>query len=467
VTPTPVREAPSRRSGSSRLASLDGLRGVAALVVVVHHAALTLPSLALQNQLPDRSSPAWWLAYTPLHLGWAGGEAVLVFFVLSGLVLALPHLREPRRGTWLPYYLKRAVRLYVPVAVAVVVTGLVVTLVPRVVQPGWSWWMAAHAVQPDAHLLAHDAGLLAGTGWLNSALWSLRYEVFFSLFLPVFVVLARRLGASLWLSVPFALWGIGWAVSAGHELISFMFVFAVGVLLAQRLPTLRAWADRIDRSRRRRLAWLALGLAAPTLLLTEWWLKLLTGDWTLWLPLGRPGGVLGAAVLVFCVLHCRPVRAIAESRPAQWLGTVSFSLYLVHEPLVVSVATMTPPTPRGLLVTLSVGVPLSLGAAMIFFHLVERPSMRLAATVGRSARQLVVRPEPVAVDDVAVRDLPTAAIPATRPVSGPATTRAWRPVLVPPLGEGGPRAGARALPAVLPTAGPVPSHVPVARPAAV
>ena len=88
--------------------------------MVVHHAALTLPSLALQNQLPDRSSPAWWLAYTPLHLGWAGGEAVLVFFVLSGLVLALPHLREPRRGTWLPYYLKRAVRLYVPVAVAVV-----------------------------------------------------------------------------------------------------------------------------------------------------------------------------------------------------------------------------------------------------------------------------------------------------------------------------------------------------------
>jgi peptidoglycan/LPS O-acetylase OafA/YrhL len=386
----PVRPAssggPVAAGGSRRLTSLDGLRGLAALVVVVHHCALTLPSLARQQQAPDRGSSAWWVAYTPAHLLWAGGEAVLVFFVLSGLVLALPQLRAPRRGTWLPYYLKRAVRLYVPVAAGVVLTGAVVTLVPRVGDPGWSWWMNSHAVPAQVSVLVHDAGLLGGTGWLNSALWSLRYEVFFSLLLPLFVGLARSLTAPLWISLPLALWGIGWAASISHELLSYLFVFAVGVLLAQRLGTLAEWADRIGRSARPGTAWALIG-SAGLMLLGEWWLKLLVSDWTLWTPVGRPSGVLGAAVLVFCFLHCPPVRALGDHRVVQWLGTVSFSLYLVHEPIVVSVATMTPPTLRGLAVTLVVGTVLSLLTAVLFFRLVERPSHRLSAEAGRIARR--------------------------------------------------------------------------------
>lgn len=382
---------------SSRLTSLDGLRGLAALVVVLHHCALSLPALAAQQQLPDRTATAWWVTYTPVHLVWAGGEAVLVFFVLSGLVLALPHLREPRAGTWLPYYLKRAVRLYVPVAAAVVVTGVVVSLVPRIADAGWSWWMNAHAVPVRLSVLAHDAALLGGTGWLNSALWSLKYEVFFSLFLPVFVVLARSLTAPLWISVPLALWGVGWAASISHELLSYMFVFAVGVLLAQRLTSLARCADRIARSAVSGAIWALIGVGGALLLLSEWWLKQFAADWTLWVPVGRPASVLGAAIGVFCFLHCPPVRAIGNSRVVQWLGTVSFSLYLVHEPIVVSVAAMNAPTVRGLAVTVLVAPALSLLAAVVFFRVVERPSQRLAGWVGRLARRRVAEQAPTAV----------------------------------------------------------------------
>ena len=409
-----------RPAGAGRLTSLDGLRGLAALVVVIHHCALTLPALANQNQAPDRSSAAWWLTYTPLHLVWAGGEAVLVFFVLSGLVLALPHLRTPQPGTWLPYYVKRAVRLYVPVAAAVVLTGIVVTLVPRVAGPGWSWWMADHAVPARVSVLVHDAGLLGGTGWLNSALWSLKYEVFFSLFLPVFVVVARQLTAPLWASVPLALWGSGWAASISHELLSYMFVFAVGVLLAQRLATLRAWGEQISRSAAASVAWMALGVAGVLLLLSEWWMKQFVSDWTLWLPVGRPAGVLGAAVLVFCFLHCRPLRAFGDTRTVQWLGTVSFSLYLVHEPIVVSVATMTPHTLRGLAVTLVVGIALSLVTAVLFHRLVEVPSQRLAGWLGRTVRHRVVPAAPVVAPVVGPTTVQLPARPRV-PVGGPST----------------------------------------------
>jgi hypothetical protein len=83
---------------SGRLPSLDGLRGVAALIVVVHHTLLTVPSLSvayfLDGPAAVRGSKAWWLSWTPLHLIWAGGEAVIVFFVLSGFVLALPYVNQ-------------------------------------------------------------------------------------------------------------------------------------------------------------------------------------------------------------------------------------------------------------------------------------------------------------------------------------------------------------------------------------
>jgi peptidoglycan/LPS O-acetylase OafA/YrhL len=355
---------------------------VAALVVVVHHCVLTLPSLARQQQAPDPTSRAWWLTYTPLHLPWAGGEAVLVFFVLSGLVLTLPFGPATPAATWWAYYRKRLVRLYVPVAAAVVVTGVLVALVPRRADGGVSWWTAAHAVRPTVGALAHDALLLDGTGWLNSALWSLEYEVWFSLLLPVFVVVTRRLALPLWVSVPVALWGVGWAASIGHELLSYMFVFAVGALMAGGREDLEVWCGRISLSRRRRPAWAAVTAAGLALLLGEWWLRLVVSDRTLWLPVGRPVGVLGAAVVVTCCAW-GPGRTALERRVPQWLGLVSFSLYLVHEPLVVSIATLTGPTPRGMLVTVLLGVPAALLAARGFHRWVERPSQRLASWAGR------------------------------------------------------------------------------------
>lgn len=86
-----------------RLSSLDGLRGIAAVVVLIHHALLTLPQLADAYYDMDGLSEislAWILTYTPLHVFWAGAEAVSLFFILSGIVLTLPVLRARGRFTW-------------------------------------------------------------------------------------------------------------------------------------------------------------------------------------------------------------------------------------------------------------------------------------------------------------------------------------------------------------------------------
>jgi peptidoglycan/LPS O-acetylase OafA/YrhL len=65
---------------------------------------------------------------------------------------------------------------------------------------------------------------------------------------------------------------------------------------------------------------------------------------------------------------------------------VSFALYLVHEPIVVSVATVAGPTRTGVLLTLVVGTLGSLAAAALFHRVVEQPSTRLAERFGRWVR---------------------------------------------------------------------------------
>ena len=88
------------RSGSrGRIASLDGLRGLAAATVLFTH--VLLAGIAF-HAYDARDAPVW-----------AGNVAVGVFFVLSGFVLTLPSTR--RAENWVAYYPARLLRLYLPV----------------------------------------------------------------------------------------------------------------------------------------------------------------------------------------------------------------------------------------------------------------------------------------------------------------------------------------------------------------
>src|SRR3569623_937805 len=127
----PVAEANGRPS--NRIPSLDGLRGVASLVVVTFHIALNDGVVGARPYRRDQTSGVGWLGammtFTPLHLLWAGEQAVAVFFVLSGFVLALPFARRGTRSgrgtSWIRFYRSRAVRLYLPaVASHVLAYGL-------------------------------------------------------------------------------------------------------------------------------------------------------------------------------------------------------------------------------------------------------------------------------------------------------------------------------------------------------
>jgi len=369
---------------TDRLRQLDGLRGVAAVIVVVHHSLLLFPRFAdtyLNNgQVPVVGSVMWLLTATPLKVLTAGGEAVLVFFVMSGIVLTLPVLGRVNFD-WVAYYPRRIVRLYLPVIAAVLFAALLVVLLPQFSAPGFSWWVNAYSVNGltvDRVVSATD--VLFGDVVINNPLWSLRWEVVFSLALPVFIGLAllARKRPLLGILAACVLAGLGafWL----NQSFTYLPAFLIGSIIAIALDSLRAGAARLSSVRGSTLIWvvvLALGLVA----LIAYWLVRPWADSDR-VVYGVTLGLrtLGATVVVLVAAFWRPAVRVLSSRFVQWLGVISFSLYLVHVPIALAAIHLLGAGnwKWAALTTIVVAVLV----AMIFAKFVEKPSHLLSKRVG-------------------------------------------------------------------------------------
>jgi peptidoglycan/LPS O-acetylase OafA/YrhL len=367
---------------SGRLPALDGLRGLAAAIVVVHHVALA-SSVTIADSYQGGELSTGLKLLSPL---WAGPPFVIVFFVLSGFVLALPAANgrpfDPRA-----YYPSRLLRLYLPVWGALVFALLVHAVEDsRTLEQG-TWWLNAHVDALSRSALAHDTTLLLGTGKfaLNSVLWSLRWEILFSLGLPAYVWLARRTRAA---HLPLALAAVAViALSGTHEGVRYMPTFLLGALLAFNRGAIGDLATALARpTLGARAVKAGMVLAAVGLLGYPRYLAIDVG-------LQNALVAVGAVLAVLVPMVVASARAALTTSGAQWLGTRSFSLYLVHEPIVVALAFgLNAPSVPVLLLASAV---LAAVAAELFFRVVERPSHRVARAAGARAaagrRELAVR----------------------------------------------------------------------------
>ncbi|KQP97467.1 MULTISPECIES: acyltransferase family protein [unclassified Rathayibacter] len=375
VDRTPSMEVST--AGTGRFESLDGLRGVAALVVVIHHCLLVVPELASGGP-GEGSLLADVLKFSPLHLVWLGTEAVWLFFILSGFVLTLPYLRT-RRLDMASYYPRRLIRIYLPAWAALAFAAVLALLVTRPDASAGAW-MDRHNSQPLGETLT-DAALVLGGSTLNTPLWSLQWEVLYSLILPLALLLFGR--PSRW-----------WVATAGGLLalivlgalldvkaLFFMPMFFFGSVLASNWPSIDAAARRLLSGRRGDAVGWALLMAA---------VLLLTLKWTL-LPLALPSvlssaaqgtAIAGIVILFVLALSWQPAVDLLRRRALRWLGMISFSLYLIHEPIVVAVGVALGPDLSFLAIVIA--LPLSLAAGWAFYRAVEYPSHRLARRVGRA-----------------------------------------------------------------------------------
>lgn len=369
----------------TRLKSLDGLRGAAAVIVLIHHALLTFPSLA-GAYYEGRSSDGftWALTYTPLHLFWAGTEAVYLFFVLSGVVLVLPVTQSGRSFSWLQYYPRRLLRLYIPVIAAVAFGAALTLLSPRFQADGLGDWVNARPPSYTIEGAARDLTLVFGPSRVISPLWSLQWEVLFSLLLPAFVIFAVSL-RRYW---PIKTIAVLAAILAGATLdapaLFFLPIFAIGALVAVQWQAIAASSARMAR---KAWAW-PLTLTLATLLVTSHWLiGGLSGQtppkFVELLP------VLGVAIYVIAAMTYEPARKLLETRVLAWTGRISFALYLVHEPLIIAARLLTYPLSPWL--GLGISVPIAFVAASLFARYIEQPSHRFAKRTSAALVQRIQR----------------------------------------------------------------------------
>ncbi|HEY7102243.1 MAG TPA: acyltransferase [Mycobacteriales bacterium] len=369
MTRVEERQAPVRAPDRGRLSGLDGLRGLAALYVLLGHCwLLSYPGF------PANHGPYWTGSLMFGHL------AVVFFLVVSGFSLAV----GPARAGWtLPggvgvFARRRAWRILPPYWAALAFSVII-----------------AWAIVPQPHSAVPTAGTVAVYGLMlqdvavaptpNGAFWSIAVECELYLVFPLLLLLRRRLGGPAMVALatlPVVALGLlvprvasvppvdklSWLTPQLAPLFAFGLAGA-GIVVAR------------DRIRRLPWPWLAALAAAPVL-------AVMIGAGTVWtvrhyfwidLALG-PALVL----LLVAVSTGRPAALVRllDTGPVNGLGRFSYSLYLVHLPIVVSVSrTLTGHhlVPRGLplfLVTLAVAVPLALGFARLFAGVLEVPFQR-------------------------------------------------------------------------------------------
>ena len=348
--------------------SLDGLRGAASVIVVLHHLLLTLPWFADRVGLGQLGTKgqftfSWHnlFEYTPLHIFFGGTEAVVVFFVLSGYVLI-----NPVNNKSLARFLRnRLVRLYAPIIAAVLLAGGLVKLIPHQKMDGGSWWLNSHAISFTFGSLMRNMWVLDGTDWLNSSLWSMRYEVIFSLCVLVFAgfvfkkSIPRFVLAMLVLAV-----AISAGMHIGMDLLSWLPVFFAGSALH--------WLDE-----RKFLRGGLKALLGWFVMFVPWYFA--GFGYSLNGSISRICMTLGAVLIVdACRDQGNILSKVLSTRPFRAAGKYSYSLYLVHAPILTSVwfAMGVSESHIGWLLRAGISILfIGLGTALIY-TLAEKPSLK-------------------------------------------------------------------------------------------
>lgn len=311
-----------------RFKSLESLRGLAATIVVIHHHLLVFP--ALFPYQPYTTGWAHWLTFSPLHLLWAGSEAVLFFFLLSGFVLSLPYWRGEGLDM-IRFVARRWWRIWVPLMVAVTASFALYALIGYAPVAGTSWWFGNIWKEAGWPAFAHHALMLGrmDDGLIQWAflpvVWSLKWEMWLSLLLPVVLLVAGWRSSVVLILVPVML--AAYHASGGGDIASALLrytaMFVLGAWLARKRERVSRMVAGLSPSVR-------VGVLILTLLLipVHWYTYTLTGAWQA--PVNDLVALFGSAALVALALGWEGFRRWLERPALTWLGRVSFSLYLYH-----------------------------------------------------------------------------------------------------------------------------------------
>ena len=362
-----------------RVLSLDGLRGLGALTVFLYHVDIMVKPFGA-------GGPSLF----------PGTASVMVFFILSGIVLSLVPLKHMGNGgyDWLGYYPRRVVRLCVPLFAAIALA----------LPAGYVAWRLG-STSRSALAVAYDAGLPTAvhdilmqldvlfnvSNGLNdlfgaqlvrvdSPVWSMSWELWFSLTLPLAIWCISRIRRT-GLAVVAAFIAVLVSYWTGYFPLRLCLMFWLGVMAARQFDKIKA----VKLSIQAELALLVASVGVIELSLV-------------W----HPGGVLEAlestamnAPAWWWLSSRSPTgsRAMRSLRPPwSFWEMVSYSLYLTHAIVIGALAALLPRL--GIvdpLAIAAVSLPASMLVSVAFWRIIEVPSMNLSRSLASSGPRDAVR----------------------------------------------------------------------------
>lgn len=383
-------DAQSRPARQPWVRYLEGLRGLACLIVTIYHVwGNTLEGVTLRGW--QATARDW------IGVGLLGRFPVDIFIVLSGYLLMRPAVRAGNgklpEGIF-SYIRRRALRILPPYYAALVIIVLIILATPALklaVTDEWSNAIPAfgnHALLAHfllIHNLSHNwASKIDVPMWTVATEWQI-YFLFPILLLPIW----RRLGSTVTICTALMLGLGGFLLThTGNSAAPwFLALFAMGMVAAAReMP------GRSLRYDRRAFGWMTLGLMLLNVALLcaiqlGYFRHFGPDDMESWYPYYWFTDITaGCATAVFLVYASAANRTggswIISALSSRWLvglGIISYSLYLIHDPLltlqtlVLAHFLVNPFQQFGILCV--VGIPLIIFVTYGFHIVFERPFM--------------------------------------------------------------------------------------------
>ena len=389
-----------RTQQPSQFVELNALRGIAASIVILYHFRLLYPIHGL-------SASAWLLWNGLLRIFFSGPESVIFFFILSGFVLSLPFIRGKSQpyGT---FVIRRICRIYLPYLGALLIGVFCAAAfhgqhLPLV-------WAANTWSEPVNRGLVLAHILFLGdyqNDQFDTVFWSLIVEMRLSLLFPIFCLLVRKLKPRMVLPGLAALSVAGMVVDHKWPMQSqpwltlhYAAMFGLGILTADNLRKLSSFYLSLRKITRK-------GFIAGGLFLFSFGTMgtmgsprfgygyMNGGEWVV---------AAGCLVLMIASLNSISVSGFLSSGVPQWLGKISYSLYLLHSMVMFGLLHLL----YGRIPLLAI-LPISLAGTLVlswlFYLLIESPSMRLSRRIGarRTAPRETSIPKKALVTELAER----------------------------------------------------------------
>ena len=350
-------------ASSNRIAILDGYRALAVMLVLFYHYTVrwTLPHDPA-NHLP---SGGMFAGVTLFQYGWFGVE---LFFVISGFVILMTLERCKNIAD---FVVRRFARLWTPLFVAASLTTLVVLAIGP---PDWrvslgSYLSSILILNPDlVGLLIHHRTL----SWVDGAYWSLWVEIRFYALACLCYWIARGKFVRLWLILQVAVTALtllsgllasprldGWL-----ELTIFLPYFpyfTIGTGLY----------EIYSGGRYRRAAMAGIILAGLTILYSAAFGANIFARYN---PVVSVAGNVIILGLFFLFAVQSRIVSPFKAKPVVVLGQASYSLYLLHQFIGISVMRVLIRNGLPYLLALPVTIALVIALAVAMFKVVEVPA---------------------------------------------------------------------------------------------